>query len=61
MDRRQFLRCLLPLLATLFAAAAPAQVRDSAKHRFVLKTLTEGLEHPGCSAASAANSVSERS
>lgn len=46
MDRRQFLRCLLPLLATLFAAAAPAQVHDSAKHRFVLKTLTEGLEHP---------------
>ena len=46
MGLRQFLRCLLPLFATLLAASALAQVQNSDKHRFVLKTVTEGLEHP---------------
>lgn len=46
MSLRQFLRCLLPLFATLLAIPALAQVQKSEKHRFILKTVTEGLEHP---------------
>ena len=46
MSLRQFLRFVLPLFASLFAAHALAQVHDSAKHRFIIKTVTEGLEFP---------------
>jgi len=47
-ERLAFLRrfCLLPVLACLLAAPAAAQIFASAKQRFVVKTVTEGLEHP---------------
>lgn len=45
---RAFIRCacLLAVLAGMIAPPAAAQVFSSAKQRFVVKTVTEGLEHP---------------
>lgn len=48
MSLRDFIRgvALLPALALLSSFEALAQVYTSAKQRFVVTTLTEGLEHP---------------